>query len=105
MARRPEDLQTHPLTADFEYGSQLDLPLYAREAGDFEPTFKHPKLNGYRALVLTLTSGLGIPKAVLMFLHRNNRADSTAVTSLDLAFSVVCATGYVRFLLHLYIAS
>ncbi|TDL13801.1 hypothetical protein BD410DRAFT_779116 [Rickenella mellea] len=89
MRRR---LQTQPLTAASNYTSQHSHPRYARDTPNYARTSKHPKLTGYRTLVLALTCGFGIPKAVLMFLHRNNHADPKVVTSLDLALSVVCAT-------------
>ncbi|TDL21456.1 hypothetical protein BD410DRAFT_804134 [Rickenella mellea] len=81
MARGPEDLQTHMLTAESYDASQHNLPLYAQEARAHESEFKHPQITGYRALVLTLTFGFGIPKAILMFLHRNNPAYSNAAKS------------------------
>ncbi|TDL13667.1 hypothetical protein BD410DRAFT_381259 [Rickenella mellea] len=43
MARRPEDLQTHMLTAESYDASQHNLPLYAQEARAHELEFKHPR--------------------------------------------------------------
>ncbi|TDL15143.1 hypothetical protein BD410DRAFT_137012 [Rickenella mellea] len=92
MSRSPEELQLHTLAAESYNDSQHNLPLYATEARAHELEFKHPQITGYRALVLTLTLAFGIPKATLMFLNRNNPAASNAATSLDLAFSAICAT-------------
>ncbi len=104
MARRPQDLESYPLTVDtFDNDSEQNLPRYSRDARDYEP-FKHPNLTGYRALVLTLTLAFGIPKAILMY-KNNSQSGSGVVTSLDLVFGVVCVTAYVRFIFYLHVAT
>ncbi|TDL13295.1 hypothetical protein BD410DRAFT_779258 [Rickenella mellea] len=48
----------------------------------------HPKLTGYRLIVLTLTTVFGISKAVLMY-----NGQYTAPNILDWQFGVICIIG------------
>ncbi|TDL19147.1 hypothetical protein BD410DRAFT_727488, partial [Rickenella mellea] len=47
--------------------------------------WQHPKLTGYRLIVLTLTTVFGISKAVLMY-----NGQFTAPNILDWQFGVIC---------------
>ncbi|TDL14462.1 hypothetical protein BD410DRAFT_681061, partial [Rickenella mellea] len=46
----------------------------------------HPKLTGYRIILISLTALFGISKAILSY-----RGQSVAPTSLELLFGVVCS--------------
>lgn len=61
------------------------------------PGHWHPKLTGYHALVLALTAGFGLSKAVLAY-----RGGSIAPITIEWVFSVVVLLAYVRIISPCY---